>query len=307
MLEGLHHVTAICADAPRNVDFYARVLGLRLVKKTVNFDAPDVYHLYYGDETGTPGSIMTFFEFPGAGRGAPERAWSTRCLAGRLDGRAGLLGATSGTEGAGDVERTGGGLRFTDPRGCVASWSSRPRGPDAPLIRASRRHPGRARAAGLPRRARYAARRRGADRGDARGARHAGAPRSARGRPRRRAPTPELWIDSAPEHAGQEGGGSVHHIAWCVARRRRADRDPRARRRGRRPRDRDHRSPVLPLGYFRTPLGVLFELASRDIGFATDEPAEALGEELRLPPQHERLRPQLEKILTPLRNPRSAA
>src|SRR3712207_476291 len=65
-LEGLHHVTAICADAPRNVDFYARVLGLRLVKKTVNFDAPDVYHLYYGDESGTPGSIMTFFEFPGA-------------------------------------------------------------------------------------------------------------------------------------------------------------------------------------------------------------------------------------------------
>src|SRR3712207_4750801 len=65
-LEGLHHVTAICADAPRNVDFYARVLGLRLVKKTVNFDAPDVYHLYYGDESGAPGSIMTFFEFPGA-------------------------------------------------------------------------------------------------------------------------------------------------------------------------------------------------------------------------------------------------
>src|ERR687890_1012602 len=68
-LEGLHHITAICADAQRNVDFYARVLGLRLVKKTVNFDAPDVYHLYYGDERGTPGSILTFFEFPGAARG----------------------------------------------------------------------------------------------------------------------------------------------------------------------------------------------------------------------------------------------
>src|SRR5215204_592162 len=68
-LEGIHHITAICADAQRNVDFYARVLGLRLVKKTVNFDAPDVYHLYYGDESGHPGSIMTFFEFPGAHRG----------------------------------------------------------------------------------------------------------------------------------------------------------------------------------------------------------------------------------------------
>src|SRR6266498_1455597 len=68
-LEGLHHITAITADAPRNVDFYARVLGLRLVKKTVNFDQPDVYHLYFGDELGTPGSILTFFEFPGAARG----------------------------------------------------------------------------------------------------------------------------------------------------------------------------------------------------------------------------------------------
>ncbi len=58
-LDGLHHITAITADAPRNVDFYARVLGLRLVKKTVNFDAPDVYHLYYGDERGSPGSAMT--------------------------------------------------------------------------------------------------------------------------------------------------------------------------------------------------------------------------------------------------------
>src|SRR3712207_4146415 len=69
--EGLHHVTAITADAQRNVDFYAGVLGLRLVKKTVNFDAPEVYHLYYGDERGTPGSIMTFFEFPGVRPGRP--------------------------------------------------------------------------------------------------------------------------------------------------------------------------------------------------------------------------------------------
>src|SRR3981081_64096 len=70
-LDGIHHITCITADAPGNVDFYARVLGLRLVKKTVNFDAPDVYHLYYGDELGSPGSVLTFFEFPGA---APGRA-----------------------------------------------------------------------------------------------------------------------------------------------------------------------------------------------------------------------------------------
>src|SRR3954468_1660965 len=70
-LEGLHHITMITGDARRNVDFYADVLGLRLVKKTVNFDAPDAYHLYFGDERGSPGSILTWFEFEGAVRGRP--------------------------------------------------------------------------------------------------------------------------------------------------------------------------------------------------------------------------------------------
>src|SRR5918911_352858 len=70
-LEGIHHVTAITADAPRNVDFYARILGLRLVKKTVNQDDPTVYHLFYADEQGDPGSDITFFEYPGARRGRP--------------------------------------------------------------------------------------------------------------------------------------------------------------------------------------------------------------------------------------------
>src|SRR3954451_24675893 len=70
-LEGIHHITAITGDAPRNVDFYARVLGLRLVKKTVNQDDPTVYHLFYADEKGDPGSALTFFEYPGA---APGRA-----------------------------------------------------------------------------------------------------------------------------------------------------------------------------------------------------------------------------------------
>ena len=65
-LEGIHHITAITADAPRNLDFYARVLGLRLVKKTVNQDDPSVYHLFYADEEGSPGADLTFFEYPGA-------------------------------------------------------------------------------------------------------------------------------------------------------------------------------------------------------------------------------------------------
>jgi glyoxalase family protein len=66
---GIHHVTAIASDPQRNLDFYAGLLGLRLVKRTVNFDDPQTYHLYYGDEVGTPGSILTFFPWPGARRG----------------------------------------------------------------------------------------------------------------------------------------------------------------------------------------------------------------------------------------------
>src|SRR5687767_15426762 len=68
-IPGIHHVTAICSDPQPNIDFYAGVLGLRLVKLTVNFDDPGSYHLYYGDEYGRPGSIMTFFAWPGAQRG----------------------------------------------------------------------------------------------------------------------------------------------------------------------------------------------------------------------------------------------
>ena len=71
---GIHHITAIASDPQRNLDFYAGALGLRLVKRTVNFDAPEVYHLYYGDELGRPGTILTFFPYPGAGRVSEGRA-----------------------------------------------------------------------------------------------------------------------------------------------------------------------------------------------------------------------------------------
>src|SRR3712207_4354079 len=116
-LEGIHHVTAITGDAPRNVDFYARLLGLRLVKKTVNFDAPDVYHLYYGDEAGHPCSIMTFFEFPGAQRGrAGAGMVHTVCWRvgspEALDFWQGRLEAEDVT-----VDRGGKSLRFEDPEG----------------------------------------------------------------------------------------------------------------------------------------------------------------------------------------------
>jgi len=73
---GIHHVTGIASDPQRNLDFYAGILGLRLVKRTVNFDDPTTYHFYFGDEQGTPGTILTFFPWPDARRGRREEGRS---------------------------------------------------------------------------------------------------------------------------------------------------------------------------------------------------------------------------------------
>src|ERR671934_1227042 len=116
-LEGLHHITAITADAPRNVDFYARLLGLRLVKKTVNQDDPTVYHLFYADEAGSPGSDLTFFEYPHARQGRPGAGMVHRIVwrvgsEQALDFWAKRL-AAEGTE----TERGDASLRFADFEG----------------------------------------------------------------------------------------------------------------------------------------------------------------------------------------------
>ncbi|HSR23471.1 MAG TPA: VOC family protein, partial [Candidatus Eisenbacteria bacterium] len=107
-LPGIHHVTAITGDAQRNVDFYVGLLGLRLVKKTVNFDDPGSYHLYYGDELGRPGSVMTFFVWPGAPRGR---------------------------QGPGQV----GATAFAVPTGSLGWWTERLEAADVPVGRPSRR------------------------------------------------------------------------------------------------------------------------------------------------------------------------
>src|SRR5690349_25102830 len=114
-LDGIHHITAITGDAPRNVDFYTRVLGLRLVAKTVNQDDPSVYHLFYADERGRPGSELTFFEYPGA---IPGRAGAG--MVHQITWRVGsaealdFWGDRLADEGV-DVEREGSRLRFRDP------------------------------------------------------------------------------------------------------------------------------------------------------------------------------------------------
>jgi glyoxalase family protein len=303
-LEGLHHITAITADAPANVDFYARVLGLRLVKKTVNFDQPDVYHLYFGDETGTPGSILTFFEFPDAARGRPGdgmihtiqwRVGSPEALAfweGRLR-----------EEGVDAVRDGDGVLRFADSEG-LAHELLAVAGGDAPLVaraagmapdhalqgfegvRAYGSDPGRS--AGLLETLGFAA-------GDDGAWTLAGEERHASYR-----------YDEPPALRGIQSAGTVHHVAWSAADDGELDwyRD-RAVAAG------AHATHIIDRQYFhsvyfREPSGVLFELASRDIGFTYDEPAETLGTELKLPPQYEAHRTQLEQLLTPLRNPREA-
>jgi glyoxalase family protein len=302
-LDGIHHITCITADAPGNVDFYARVLGLRLVKKTVNFDAPDIYHLYYGDERGSPGSILTFFEFPGAARGRAGAGMIHRLRWRVASGDALAFWAQRLTrEGLEVAEPVGDGtLLFEDPEGLALEVAVldtddgplRAAAPDIPPehallgfdgVRAYSRapaeeeqlltehlgftmaDPGSYVLAGRRRRATYA-------------------------------------HDEPPPAAGRQGAGTVHHIAWCDR-----DGEHEAWRRhltqiGARPTPIIDRQYFLSI-YFREPRGVLFEIATPSPGFAIDEDPEHLGESLRLPPQYEHLRDRLERSLTPLENPR---
>jgi glyoxalase family protein len=308
-LEGLHHVTAITGDAPSNVDFYARLLGLRLVKKTVNFDQPDVYHLYFGDEQGTPGSILTFFEFPGAPPGSAG-AGMVHLIRWRVGGPQALdfWAQRLGSEGVA-VHREDDALRFADPEGLghellVADVPDPPlaaHAPDVPAEHALRGFHGvrayspRPEASARLLRAVGFEPREGGGGEPAAAWLLAGAERQA-----------ELDYDAPPASQGVQGAGTVHHVAWSAA----DDAELEALRGevaegGGRPTpiiDRQYFHSV----YFREPSGVLFELASRDIGFAYDEPAATLGQALKLPPQYEDARETLERRLTPLRNPREA-
>lgn len=303
-LEGLHHITAITADAPGNVDFYARVLGLRLVKKTVNFDAPDVYHLYYGDEAGTPGSILTFFEFPGAARGRAGAGMVHKIEWRVADEEALAFWADRLAAEGVRTDAAGRMLHFTGPEGLehtlmtttVADAPLRARAQDIPPqhalqgfqgVRAFARDP----AASAPLLEALGMQAGAKGRWDASGTRRHG----------------HLHLGLAPDeqtHPSIQGAGTVHHIAWSVADDGELESfQARVARAGARPTpiiDRQYFHSV----YFREPNGVLFELATRDIGFDVDEPAESLGEALKLPPQHESLRETLEHSLTPLPDPR---
>jgi glyoxalase family protein len=303
-LEGLHHITAITGDARRNVDFYARLLGLRLVKKTVNFDQPDVYHLYFGDERGTPGSILTFFEFPAA-RPGRAGAGMIHTIQWRVGSEEALGFWADRLADAGvAATRDGDALGFADFEGLrhelhVVTLDDRPLRADAADIPAEHAllgfHGVRAYAAAPERSAALL---------DALGfeRREDGAGRWRVGGAERHA---VLAYEQPPADRGRTSAGTVHHIAWSAA-----DDDELRAYRERAIAAGAHATDIIDRQYFhsvyfREPSGVLFELASRDIGFDYDEPLESLGEALKLPPQYEAHRDLLERRLTPLVNPRA--
>jgi glyoxalase family protein len=301
-LEGLHHVTMVTGDARRNVDFYADVLGLRMVKKTVNFDQPDAYHLYFGDEHGSPGSILTWFEFPGA---RPGRAGAgmihTIQLGVAGDAALDFWAARLADRGVA-TERRERALRFADYDGLrfelVAGDSGnaplRAEHPDIPAEQAIAGVEGARAYAADPTRAPQLLT-------DTLGFVELGGGEYRLDGAQRRV----HWAyDPAPER-GRLGAGTVHHIAWTARDEDHAAWQQRTREAGMHVtdvRDRDYFRSI----YFREPHGVLFEIATLSPGFAVDEDPERLGEELRLPAMHAHLRGALEQRLTPLVNPRAA-
>ena len=273
-LEGVHHVTAITGDAPKNVDFYVRVLGLRLVKKSVNQDDPTVYHLFYGDEEGAPGNDITFFEYPGARRGrAGAGMVHTRRLAGRLATRR----STSGRSRLADE-----GIAERALRGRRASRSATPRAygtsPDPG------REPGRAARSPTIPRSRPSSRCRAStacaptrtipSRAAASSRRRSSSNRTARSAGKLAASTAAASTSTTgATSAGVPGAGTVHHVAWASPTDEHEAWQRRVAESGASP------TPVIDRYYFesiyfREPSGVLFEIATIGPGFTADEPLE---------------------------------
>jgi glyoxalase family protein len=302
-LDGMHHITMITGDAQRNVDFYADLLGLRMVKKTVNFDAPEAYHLYFGDERGSPGTILTWFEFAGAQPGRAGAGMIHTIQLGvpsedSLDFWQARLDA-AGYSSA----RSAGSLKFTDYDGLglelvVANPTNTKLQATHPEI------PAQHAITGVEGARAYIGRPVDADVGlltDTLGF----TPADTIGAYRLEGPTRSFnWAyDPATGH-GIQGAGTVHHIAWHSTDADHVAWQQRVAEAGLNVTpviDRDYFNAI----YFRQPQGILFEIATTSPGFAVDEDPDHLGEELRLPRQHEHLRKQLEQELTPLVNPRT--
>src|SRR3954447_7444433 len=302
-LEGIHHITAITGDARRNVDFYTRVLGLRMAAKTVNQDDPTVYHLFYADELGRPGAELTFFEYPGATPGRPGPGMVHRIVS-RVGGREAIdfWERRLDEEGVA-TERDGDRLRFADPEGlghelAVDDSGDEPLAAEHPDIPAEHALRGfgavRAYSFNPDQTAAVLERLLGAEpaadeRWELRGERRGGA----------------YVLDPAPGERGLQGAGTVHHVAFGTTVAEHPEWYERIRRAG------VQSSPIIDRHYFhsiyfREPGGVLFEIADDGPGFTVDVPLEELGSKVILPPQLEPRRAQIEAILTPLPDPRAS-
>jgi glyoxalase family protein len=314
-ISGLHHVTAIAGDPQPNLDFYVDLLGLRLVKRTVNFDDPGSYHFYFGDAVGTPGTILTFFSWPGARRGVRGSSEVSATAFAIPQGSAGywLERLKASHVSAERTPKRFGEelLRFADPDGtpieliesaegdAVVLWSESP----VPAEHAVRGfHSVSLRLRSYEKTAQLIT--------DTFGYRFV----EETGTRLRFAAPGESGIgktidlisapDVSPAHIAV---GSVHHIAFRI------------------PNDEPQRSlreKLINLGYqvspvmdrtyfhsiyFREPGGVLFEVATDPPGFTKDESVNELGANLRLPPWMEHARPQIEKVLPKITVPGKAA
>jgi glyoxalase family protein len=300
-LEGIHHISAITGDAPGNVEFYTGVLGLRMVKRTVNQDEPNVYHLFYGDEHGSPGMDLTFFEYPGAAPGVAGAGMVHRIVwrvgsAEALDFWAERL-RTYGVA----FEREPTSLRFADPEGLAHELVPSDSG-DEPLSASAPEVPAEHALQGFDGVRAFSSEpvrseqllgevlgfRRGAGerwevRGDRRGSFYA-------------------YDPAPPEINRRQGAGTVHHVAFAALMEDLEAWRLRVVTAGARP------TPVIDRFYFRSvyfvePSGVLFEIATIGPGFSVDEDERHLGERLSLPPPFEPLRERLEQQLRPLPYP----
>jgi glyoxalase family protein len=303
-LDGIHHVSSITADAPGNVVFYAGVLGLRLVKKTVNQDDPTVYHLFYADENASAGADMTFFEYPGVARGRAGAGMIHRVTF-RVASEAALDFWQRRLAAAGiESQRSEGHLLFSDPEGLGLELMVTDVA-DAPLIADHPEIPGEHALQGFAGVRAYsnAPERSHPLLQDVLGFASSG-PGQFESRGEKRG---SFYIyDPAPESRGMSGAGTVHHVAWSSTIEDHSAWREKLAATGLRP------TPVIDRFYFksiyfREPSGVLFEIATLGPGFTTDEPLEHLGERISLPPNFEHLRDQVERTLTPLPNPRATA
>lgn len=307
---GLHHVTAIAADPQRNVDFYREVLGLRLVKKTVNFDAPDGYHLYFGDESGRPGTLITFFPWPGLPPGRHGTGQATtvslsvpQASLGWWRDRLTALDVAVGEPGTRNGEDT---MTVRDPDGLCLELAAHPEAADEPVSElgsVAAEHAIRGLHSvtltedGFESTAELLTDTLGFRCIDETGNRF-------RFRTGDGGASSRLDVVCSPEAPrGLVAAGTVHHIAWRV------------------PDDADQQrwrelllgnglnvTPILDRNYFqsiyfREPGGVLFELATDTPGFTVDEPLMELGRALKLPPWLEPDRAAIEAALPHLRDP----